>query len=258
MGETVRTWSDQDVAHIRFNRPQAFNAVNAVMAQEFAEACHALVGNPTVRAVVLSGEGKSFMAGGDVRELEAAPQSAVDTLLPALHDALTVLTQLPVPVIASVQGLVAGGGLGVALAADLCIAAQDTQFNFAYPMIGSTADCGSSWSLPRCVGLRRAMEIALLSQPLDAAAALQMGLVNRVIPNERLEEETALMATRLAQGATLALGSIKRLLRNAFHNDWTTHLSTEVDAFAASTSTADFREGCKAVLARRKPQFTAA
>jgi len=254
----VRSWREQGVAHIRFNRPAAFNAVDAALAQGFAAACRELVGDASIRVVVVSGEGRAFMAGGDLQALQADPVGAAQALLPAMHEALTILTELPAPVIASVQGLVAGGGLGVALAADFCIAAEGSRFHFAYPVIGASADCGSSWSLVRHVGLRRALEIALLAQPLEAAEAVRLGLVNRTVAAEHLEQETAALARQLAGGAPLALGAIKRLLRSAGDHDWAGHLQAESRAFAACAASVDFREGCAALLERRAPQFRGA
>lgn len=254
----VRSWRETGVAHIRFNRPAAFNAVDVTLAQAFAAACRELAGDGSIRAVVLSGEGRAFMAGGDLQALQADPEGTAQALLPAMHEALTILTELPAPVIASVQGLVAGGGLGVALAADICIAAEGSKFHFAYPVIGASPDCGSSWSLVRHVGLRRALEIALLAQPLEAADALRLGLVNRTVAPERLEQETAGLARQLAGGAPLALGAIKRLLRSACDHDWAEHLQAEARAFASCAATADFREGCAALLERRAPRFSGA
>ena len=168
---------------------------------------------------------------------------------------MQILEALDAPVIASLQGAVAGGSMSLALSADLAIAAEDASFNLAYTRIGASCDLSSSWHLPRLVGLRRAMEIALLSETIDAAEALRLGLVNRVVAADRLEEETMALARRLAEGPTLAYGRLKRLLRRSFESDLAGQLDAEREAFCASTGTRDFAEGVAAFFGRRKPSF---
>jgi 2-(1,2-epoxy-1,2-dihydrophenyl)acetyl-CoA isomerase len=145
--------------------------------------------------------------------------------------------------------------LGVALACDLVIAAQGTRFNLAYPRIGTSPDCSTSWGLVRWVGLRRAMEIALLNEPIDADAALAMGLVNRVVAADELAAQTAQWAARLEQSAPIALGNLKQLMRQAGDNDLHTQLQMEARLFAQCAATADFVEGVDAFLGKRQAQF---
>ncbi|OYX82546.1 MAG: hypothetical protein B7Y75_06250 [Azorhizobium sp. 35-67-5] len=159
------------------------------------------------------------------------------------------------PVIASVQGAAAGGGLSVALAADLLIAADDAKFSMAYARIGTSPDGGSTWNLPRLVGLRKAMELALLSPTLDAQEALRLGIANMVVPAARLQSETDALAQRIAGGATAAFGRIKALLRASFENSLPEQLDDERTAFIASASTRDFAEGAAAFVAKRVPTF---
>ncbi len=184
----------------------------------------------------------------------AAPM--VDVLLGLINPALLLLADLPQPVLASVHGAVAGAGVGIALAGDLAIAADDTKFNLAYGRIGATPDVGTTWMLPRVVGLRRALEMALLSDTYDAAEALRLGLVNRVVPRASLEAETEVFARRLASGATLAYGRAKRLMRGAFDATFARQLEAERGAFKESTRTADFQEGVSAFVEKRSPRFT--
>lgn len=258
MSQVVLSWRDGPVAHIRLNKPATFNAVDPVLAAGFVEACRALRDDVQVRAVVLSAQGRAFMAGGDLPSLQAGPQKVVRDVLSPMHEALDILGQLPVPVIASVHGRVVGGGLGVALACDLCIAAEGSKFDFGYQAIGASADCGTTWSLTRIVGLRRAMEIALISGPMDAAHALALGLVNRVVPMDRLEAETSLLAQKLAGRAPLAVASIKRLMRDAAAHTWAAHLQAEAEAFERCACSHDFTEGVAAAMARRSPRFIGA
>jgi len=247
------------VATIRFNRPAALNAIDQPLADRFLDLCIQIAARDDVRVIVMSGAGKGFMAGGDVAGMRAAMPDAerfITALLDALHPALALLATLDAPVLAAIHGPVAGAGVSIALAADLVLAADDTRINLAYTGIGATPDAASSWTLPRLVGLRRAMEIALLSDSYDAQQALEMGLVNRVVPSAALEAETAAMARRLACGPTAAYGRIRKLLRASFERTMQQQMDEERAAFCATTHTADFAEGIAAFAAKRRPDFT--
>lgn len=243
------------VAHIRFNRPQALNAMDIALGREFHAICRTLAADPDLRAVVLSGEGRAFMAGGDLPAMLANPVEGSAAIIAEIHPALEILAGLRAPVIAAVHGAVAGGGLGVALAADLVIAAEGTRFAMAYPRIGTSADCSTSWGLVRWVGMRKAMEIALLADPIDAQEALRMGLINRVVPAESLASEADALAARLAASAPIALGHLKRLVRAAGDNDLRTHLALEARLFGECAASADFAEGVGAFLGKREAKF---
>ncbi|ENO85101.1 enoyl-CoA hydratase/isomerase family protein [Thauera linaloolentis] len=247
---------DGAVAHLRFNRPQVLNAIDAGMAGAFLSACKSIAGDASVRAVVISGEGRAFMAGGDIASFGEGPQAIADTLIAPMHEALQILAGLRAPVIASVQGAVAGAGMSLALACDLAIAADDARFNLAYVKLGTSCDLGASWNLPRIVGLRRALEIALLSDGIDAAEALRLGLVNKVVPAAALEAETQRLAARLADGAPAAQGMLKRLMRDALGHDFPAQLQAERQGFAACAATADFSEGVAAFLEKRPARYT--
>ena len=156
---------------------------------------------------------------------------------------------------ASVHGAVAGAGASLMLAADLAIAADDSRINLAYSAIGATPDATSTWTLPRLVGLRRSMEIALLSDPISAADALALGLFNRVVPRAALAAETDLLARRLAAGPTLAYGHIKRLLRGSFDCTMAEQMGRERTAFRETSHTADFAEGTRAFVEKRRAKF---
>ena len=252
----LRCWREGGIAHLRFNRPQAMNAIDFAMAQAFHQACRQINDDPLVRVVVLSGEGRAFMAGGDLQGLAADPVPAATALIAEMHAGIELLAALSAPVIASVHGAVAGGGLGLALACDLIVAAEGTRFTLAYTRIGTSSDCGTSWGLPRWVGLRKALEIALLCEPFDAAEALRIGLVNRVVPADALADHTLAMARQLESSAPLALSRLKQLMRQSDQNDLHTQLQAEASAFAACAGTADFAEGVNAFLAKRPARFT--
>lgn len=247
------------VATIRFNRPAALNAINRELAEGLLAAVRALQEHPSTRAVVLRGEGKAFMAGGDLARFQADPACAPQTasaIIEPLHAALALLAALPVPVLASVHGAVAGAGVSVALACDLCIAADDAQFNMAYARIGASPDGSASWSLPRVVGLRKAMELMLLCESVDAAQALRLGMVNLVAPRALLAAVTDAMAQRLAGGATTALGHTKRLLRASSGNTLAQQLELEQAAFRDCAGTEDFKEGLNAFFDKRRAAFS--
>lgn len=245
------------IAFLTFNRPQQLNAIDPALATALRDHAQTLSRDQELRCVVLRGRGRAFMAGGDLAVFNAAPtpETAHSIIMP-LHEGLRLLTSLPVPVIASLQGAVAGAGFSVALAADLAIAAEDLSMTLAYTLIGASLDGSSSYFLPRMVGLRKAMEYAFLSPKIDAAEALRLGLVNRVVKTEALEAETLALAERLAAGATHAYGRSKRLLRDSFERDLVAQLDAELKAFARGTETEDFREGIAAFLAKRTPKFT--
>lgn len=246
------------IARIRFNRPQVLNAIDEAAVLAFQAAVNRVAHEEGVRVVVLSGAGRAFLAGGDVARFHEAGRDAarvVSAIIEPFHHAIVMLAAMPAPVIASLHGAVAGAGVSVALAADLAIAADDVQMTLAYSRIGTTPDGSATFSLPRVVGLRKAMEIALLSGAIDAQEALRLGLVNKVVPAADLAAETDALARRLCEGPTLAYGRIKHLLRASFGHSLSDQLNAERDAFIASTHTQDFAEGVAAFVNKRAPRF---
>jgi len=252
----VLHWREGAVAHIRFNRPQALNAIDSSMAKAFLHACEVIATDQTVRAVWMSAEGRAFMAGGDIAAMGADPIPVAGELIGGMHGGLRLLSQIDAPVVASVQGAVAGGGLGLVLGgADLILAAEGTRFGVAYPLIGASCDCSTSWSLPRIVGLHRALELALLADTIDAAEAQRLGLCNRIVPADRLEAEARKLTERLAAGPTLAYGRLRRLVRESLHASFEDHLDAEAHGFRECAATKDFAEGVAAFLGKRRPAF---
>lgn len=248
------------IARLRFCRPEVLNALDAATAVAFRAACRSIAADPAVRCVLIEGEGRAFMAGGDIAAFTADPDPdgaarAAAAIIEPLHEGLLALRGQNAPVVAVLHGAVAGAGLSLALAADLAIAADDTRFVFAYTAIGASPDGSGSFFLPRLVGLRRAMEIALLGEPLDAARARDLGLVNAVVPADRLEAEALALAGRLAAGPTAAFGRARRLYERSFGTSLADQLDAERDAFMASARSRDFAEGCRAFQEKRRPQF---
>lgn len=255
-GAPVLHWREGAVAHIRFNRPKALNAINGAMAQGFLHACQTIAADPAVRVLCLAGEGRAFMAGGDLAEMREDAVGSSQKLIAGMHGGIRLLAALRAPVVAQVHGAVAGGGLGLMLACDLVVAAEGTRFGVAYPLIGASCDCSTSWGLPRVVGLRKATELAMLGDTIEAGEALRLGLINRVVPQERLAAEADGIVQRLATGPTVALARLKTLLRTSLDHDLDTHLDAEAAGFTACAATADFREGVDAFLDKRAAKFT--
>ena len=246
------------VASITFNRPEVLNALDAGMIARLRDACERAERQEGVRVIVLRGAGPAFLAGGDVGSFHAnLPRMSemVVEVAGELHRAVLALRRALKPVVASVHGAVAGAGVSLAAAADFVVAAADTQFTLAYSRIGASPDGGATWFLPRLVGYQKALELMLLSEPVDAATMQDLGLVNRVVPAAELEQETRRIVARLAAGPTLAYAATKRLANQAFDNPLAAHLDEEAQAFARCAATRDFAEGVTAFVEKRKPVF---
>jgi len=246
---------DGGIVRLQFNRPAQLNALDRATAQTFAQACRDIASDQTVRALIIGGTGRAFTAGGDVAELRADPAGAAIGLIGPMHEAVVLLAEMRAPVIASLHGVVAGAGLSLALACDFAIAAEGTRFTLAYVNIGASCDLSGSWTLPRLVGLRKALEIALIGEPFDAAEALRLGLVNRVVPAVELEAQTLALAQRLANGPAQSIAQMKRLMRISFEHDLRGQLDAERSAFLACAAGADFAEGVDAFVGKRAPRF---
>jgi 2-(1,2-epoxy-1,2-dihydrophenyl)acetyl-CoA isomerase len=240
------------IASIRLNSPASLNALDPGMAESLLEAIE-WASASSARVIVLSGEGRAFCAGGNLRYMKDAADDlrpAVDGLIGPMHAAVLALASAPQPVLVAVHGAVAGAGMSLAMAADLAIAATDAVFSLAYVKIGATPDCSATWTLPRLVGLRRAMAISLLGDPIDAAAAERLGLVNRVVAVNELEAETLTLARRLADAPRLAIAGIKKLLRASEGCTLAEQLESERQSFLEASQTADFRAAITAFFTR--------
>jgi 2-(1,2-epoxy-1,2-dihydrophenyl)acetyl-CoA isomerase len=262
MNDTVLFARDGPVATLTLNRADALNTLDGPMIDALVAHTAAIAGDDSLRAVVLRGAGRHFMAGGDIRtfatHLDEAPSARAagfERMVGRLHAAIESLHRMPHPVVGSVHGAVAGFGLSLMNACDLVVAADDAYFASAYRQLGVTPDGGGSWSLPRLAGMRRAMEIFLLSERFGADEALAFGLVNRVVPRAELDAATDAIVRALITGPVLALRNAKRLVREATSRTLSEQLQAEAASFAACTATADFVEGVSAFLAKRPPQF---
>jgi 2-(1,2-epoxy-1,2-dihydrophenyl)acetyl-CoA isomerase len=262
MNDPVLLSRDGPVATLTLNRPDVLNVLDAALAEALVAHTAAIAADDSLRVVVLRGAGRHFMAGGDIRtfgESLADPpgerERAFRELIGRLHPAIENLHRMPHPVVARVQGAVAGFGLSLMCACDLVVAADDAYFAGAYRHIGVTPDGGGTWSLPRIVGARRAMEIFLLGERFGAADALRMGIVNKVVPAGELDGTVEAMVRSLASGPVQALRNTKRLIRESLGRSLSEQLHAEALSFAQCTATPDFAEGIAAFLAKRPPEF---
>ena len=250
------------VATLTLNRPSALNTLDFAMMDMLVAHTSTIAADDSLRVVVLRGNGRHFMAGGDVaafaQHLEAAPtarRALFQRAIEGLHAAIENLHRMPHPVIARVQGAAAGFGLSLVCACDLAIAADDAYFTSAYRHLGLTPDGGGTWALPRIVGLRKAMEIVLLSERFDAQEALRIGIVNKVVPAPELDTAVNAIVDSIVRGPVGALRNAKRLLRESQGRSLSEQLHAEAMSFAQCAATPDFVEGVRAFTAKRKPRF---
>jgi 2-(1,2-epoxy-1,2-dihydrophenyl)acetyl-CoA isomerase len=246
-----------NVAHVTLNRPQAGNAVDLEMAKELMAVSLRCENDPNVRAVLLSGAGNRFCVGGDVKAFAAQEQlpQYLRAITSYLHLAISHFARLDAPVIAAVQGSAAGGGFSLAISCDLVLAAESATFLMAYSKIGMAPDGGSTYFLPRLVGLKRAMELTLINRVLSAREACEWGIVTEVVSADRLTARAEELARSLAQGPTGAFGSAKRLLHSGWNQSLETQMELESRAIVEAGGSADGKEGIRAFVEKRKARF---
>jgi 2-(1,2-epoxy-1,2-dihydrophenyl)acetyl-CoA isomerase len=246
------------VAAITLNRPESANAMNPRMAAELAEAAILVDDDPAVRAVVITGAGRMFCAGGDLGAFAEAGdgvKSLIKKMAGDLHMGLSRLARGNAPVIAAANGTAAGAGMSLVVACDLAIAAQSAAFTMAYTRAGLAPDGSSTFFMPRRIGDRRARELMLTNRVLSAAEALDWGLVNQVVPDDAVVDTATALARELAAGPTLAFGAVKTLLNGSFDQGLEAQMELEARAIAELSVSADGREGIRAFLEKRKPDF---
>jgi 2-(1,2-epoxy-1,2-dihydrophenyl)acetyl-CoA isomerase len=258
--ETIQLEMRGAVCVLTLNRPDRLNALNVQVADEFKAAVHEAL-ERGARSIVITGAGRAFSAGGDLREMQEIAkrdgrvEAFFDEPLRKLNDAILLIRRTPVPFIAAVNGVASGGGCNLALACDLVIAAESARFNQAFIKIGLTPDCGGTFMLPRLVGWKRATELLFTGDLISAKAAAEMGMINSVSPDDELMNTVMGMAERLAQAPTAAIGEIKKLLDAAAANDIATQLDLERETQIESGRSKDFVEGVSAFLEKRPPRF---
>jgi 2-(1,2-epoxy-1,2-dihydrophenyl)acetyl-CoA isomerase len=256
--EALRVDVSGPVARLTLDRPSSGNALDLATAEAFLETVIACDENEAIRCVVLTGAGRIFCAGGDVGAFASAGEALpayLKRLTSAVHSAITRLAHMNKPLVTAVNGTAAGVGFSLAILGDIVIAAKSASFTLAYTRIGLTPDGGSTWLLPRLVGLRRAQEIAITNKRIAADEAVQMGLVTRVVADEDLEGEVERTAAELASAATQAIGATRNLLMAATVSEFEAQLERESRSIAAAARTSHGREGIAAFLAKRPPKF---
>ena len=245
------------VALVTLNRPEHSNTLNLQMAMDLLAAALACARNAAVRAVVLTGAGRNFSFGGDLRAMatrELALDDHIRELTTYLHAAISHFVRMDAPVVAAVNGTAAGAGVGLVAMADLALCTPSARFNLAYTSVGLTPDAGTTFLLPRAVGHKRAMELLLLNRALDADEALSWGLVNEVVAGERLLERAIEVAERLAHGPSSAFGATKRLIASSL-GALESQMVLESETIAAQATSPEAAEGIDAFLGKRRPRF---
>ncbi|MEV5897021.1 enoyl-CoA hydratase-related protein [Nonomuraea fuscirosea] len=248
------------VATVTLDRPEAMNSLTAEPKQELLAALRRAAADREVRAVLLTGSGRAFCAGQDLREHAAnleAGRGLADTVRAHYNPIVELIATMAKPVVAAVNGVAAGAGASLAFACDLRVASEKAKFALAFAGIGLAPDTGASWTLQRLVGPGRAAELMLLGEPLDAARALELGLVTRVVPPGEVLKTAQDLAVRLAQGPTLAYAATKRALAYAATHTLPDALALEAELQDECVATRDHREATRAFLAKEVPTFNA-
>ena len=256
--QTVKYETASGVATITLNRPDSLNAMSPEMAKELHDVALRIDADTRVRAVILTGSGKAFCAGGDLGEFVAAGDQARTLILQMtgdLHLALSRLSRNRAPVIAAVNGTAAGAGFSLAMAADLAIAEERAVFTMAYTNAGLSPDGSSTYFMPRKIGDRRTRELMLTNRLLAAPEALDWGVVNQVVENGAALVAAQAMAERMAAGPTEAYAQVKRLLDASFSQTLESQMELEARAIATQVASVDGQEGMQAFVEKRKPQF---
>ena len=258
----VETNLQDGVFTITLSRPKQFNALNWDMLNGLAEAVQFIEGSSDVRCVVIEGKGDNFMAGGDIVYFHDLIDTEADEkrkifseLISAVHQLVERLAALPVPVIAKVRGAAAGFGISLVAGCDLAIGTKNSFYTSAYNLLGTSPDGGSTFYMPRSVGMKKAMEIALLTKRYGADEALEIGLINQVVDDEDLNATVGKVANQIAKSARLAVSNAKKLIRESFQNDLNSQLKLEQELFLDCAGSDDFAEGVRAFVEKRPPNF---
>jgi 2-(1,2-epoxy-1,2-dihydrophenyl)acetyl-CoA isomerase len=247
-----------EIAAVTLDRPAAYNSFDLDMISGLAEHMINLASDETVRAVVITGEGKAFCAGGDIgwaTDRPDGPASAFHNLAARFHQVILEIRRMPKPVIAGINGFAAGGGFSLALACDFRVMERSAVLRQAYTSNGLSVDGGGTFTLPRLVGLARAMEICAFDEPISADQALEWGLVTKVVDDGAAVKEATVMAEWLAQSSLQSFASSKELLNGSFDNPLEHQMELERAGLRSCAAHRDGQEGMQAFLEKRKPRF---
>ena len=246
------------IARITLDRPDDANGLNAAMGSELKQAARRCDRDPTIKVVILGARGRFFCAGGDIKEMLQHGDDvgdALKALADDFHAAISAFCRMQAVLIVAVNGAAAGGGFSLALIGDIVLAAESASFTMAYTRAGLCPDGASSYFLPRLVGLRRAQELMLTNRRVDAAEALELGLVTRVVADDDLQDEADRLAEELAVGARLPAAYIKKLLLASADSDIESQMEFEGQLLSRAAASRDGREGIRAFVEKRKPEF---
>ncbi|MGA3115333.1 MAG: enoyl-CoA hydratase-related protein [Syntrophobacteraceae bacterium] len=258
MAKPVTVTIAENIATVLLNRPHAYNAFDFELIESLAQYMTSLAADRNIRAVIISGEGKAFCAGGDLKYVLSMPQgpsAGFHELAARFHQAVLEIRRMPKPVIAAINGAAAGGGFSLALACDFRVMAKSAFLRQAYTSNGLSIDGGGSFVLPRLVGLGRALEIMAFDRPISSEQAMAWGLVTKIVKDEDVIKEATEMAQELASGSSASFGWSKRLLTDSFDSSFETQIEREREGLSACAGTAEGMEGLKAFSEKRKPVF---
>ena len=255
MYQTVNVEIKDKIARITLNRPQAFNSFEREMSREFLEVLDICQNDTSVRTLVITGEGKAFCAGQDLKDAMREDFSFEETINQQYNPIIKKIRRMGKPIICRLNGIAAGAGASLALACDYVIASEKAGLLWAFVNIGLVLDSGSSWFLPRQVGHRKAFELATLGKPVSAQEALSLGLVNQVVSAEDLDSVVEKMAFHYASAPPLAIKMMKEMLNQSYESSLDDMLELEKQYQTIAGSTDDYQEGLKAFLEKRKPDF---
>jgi 2-(1,2-epoxy-1,2-dihydrophenyl)acetyl-CoA isomerase len=251
---------DREIACLLLNRPETFNALNMDMAECLATHLIAIATNEKVRGIVVSGRGKAFCAGGDLKwaiSFRQGPSSAFHELAGRFHQAILEIRRMSKPVIAAINGVAAGGGFSLALACDFRVMSKSALLRQAYTSSGLSIDGGGTFTLPRLVGLAKALEIAAFDKPISSEQALSWGLVTKVVEEGATMEEALKMAHELSRNSLNSFGWSKQLLTDSFNSSFEAHIERERLGLSQCATHPDGREGLSAFIEKRRPIFIA-
>jgi 2-(1,2-epoxy-1,2-dihydrophenyl)acetyl-CoA isomerase len=250
---------EDGVATITLNRADVFNAFNDAQSYELQDALKQATRDPEVRVVVLTGAGKAFCSGQDLKAIAgAANRSLSDSLYKRYNPIIRAMREMPKPIICRLNGVAAGAGCSLALACDMIVAAENASLIEVFVNVGLVLDSGSSYFLPRVVGSARAFELATMGNKVSAQQALEWGMINRVCPAENLDEEVKKLTNYYAAAPTKAIGLMKKMLNKSSHSDLDTMLDYEAYCQEIAGRSEDYREGVTAFNEKRKPGFKGA
>jgi 2-(1,2-epoxy-1,2-dihydrophenyl)acetyl-CoA isomerase len=258
MDNPILTQQSENILEITLNRPEAYNALNLEMMTQLADALSHAATDDTIQGIVITGKGKAFCAGGDLKWISQQTQAAgsvLHKLAPQFHLSILEIRRMEKPVIAAINGIAAGGGFSLALACDFRVIGGSATLRQAYTSSGLSIDGGGSFALPRLVGLARAMEIMAFDEPISSGKALEWGLVTKVVPDDEVLSESVAMLTRLTKTSLHSFAWSKKLTTDSFNNPLETQLELERQGIRDCGAHPDGQEGIKAFVEKRKPSF---